>query len=194
MRSLIIHLPRSIERQTNVSRLVQQLPKSEVIDAVDGRDPAQIQGVPQHGGDLFKPTYPFALQPGEVGCFLSHRACWQKIINSGWDAAIIAEDDLLIEGASCDDLLTLICRNASPDSFIRIPQKPREIQTNVQDRQGKMSLFTPRYVGLTTTFQLVGRNAAQRLLEHSKQIDRPVDTFLQMHWITGQTMQVYSAQ
>jgi GR25 family glycosyltransferase involved in LPS biosynthesis len=32
----------------------------------------------------------------------------------------------------------------------------------------------------------VGKGAAQRLLDASAQIDRPVDTFLQMHWITGQ--------
>lgn len=33
--------------------------------------------------------------------------------------------------------------------------------------------------------QLVGREAAMRLLEASHTFDRPVDSFVQMHWVHG---------
>ena len=59
----------------------------------------------------------------------------------------------------------------------------------MDDSSGELQLITPRVVGLQTTAQLVGRRAAQRLLDLTQKIDRPVDTFLQMHWVTGLKMQ-----
>jgi glycosyl transferase family 25 len=34
------------------------------------------------------------LSPAEVGCFLSHRACWQRMLDLGLPAAVIFEDDV----------------------------------------------------------------------------------------------------
>jgi GR25 family glycosyltransferase involved in LPS biosynthesis len=59
----------------------------------------------------------------------------------------------------------------------------------VTDHEDNLKLFTPRIPGLQTTAQLVGRNAATRLLQASGVLDRPVDSFVQMHWITGQPVQ-----
>ena len=36
--------------------------------------------------------YPHHLRPGEIACFLSHRFCWQKLVNSNNDWALILED------------------------------------------------------------------------------------------------------
>jgi GR25 family glycosyltransferase involved in LPS biosynthesis len=168
---------------------VADLPQAEVLEAVDGRLPKVQASVDVRPGDLFEPRYPFAIAGGEVGCFLSHRKAWQKIVDEGWDTALVVEDDLEIDPDTRDALLRLIARHAGPQRFIRIPPKDREPVTTVTDREEGLLLFTPRRIGLQTTAQLVGREAAKRLLACTERLDRPVDSFLQMHWASGQKIE-----
>ena len=188
MKSLIIHMSSSIARRGNAHRLLSALPDARLVEAVDGRDPVQVEGVQIMPGTHLDPAYPFTLGPGEVGCFLSHRKCWQMIADDKAPFALIAEDDLSIDPVIWPDVLKLIERHAAEDSFIRIPAKNRETAASTIETQGSASLFVPRVIGLQTVCQVVGRGAAQRLLAASETLDRPVDTFLQMHWATGQTI------
>lgn len=186
MRSFIIHLPGDARRRSNAERLRDLLPEPEIVAAVNGRDPAQVRAVPVRPGDLHRPHYPFALTPAEVGCFLSHRACWQRVVDDGLDAALIVEDDLGLDPGPWADAMALVAAHARPDSHIRLPAKPRETPAEVIGARGRAQLFLPRVIGLQTVAQVVGRAAAARLLAASETIDRPVDAFLQMHWVTGQ--------
>ena len=186
MHSLIIHMSASTARRPNAEALLRTLPDAQLIEAVDGRDPAQVTGVTLRNGDLHRPRYPFPLAPGEIGCFLSHRRCWRRILDEGWDYALIAEDDLAVDPPGLEAALTLIAEHATPDSYIRLPVKQRETPARVLGRRDGVQLILPRVIGLQTVAQVVGRAAAARLLEASDTIDRPVDTFLQMHWMTGQ--------
>ncbi len=188
MRSFIIHLPGDHKRADNVARLLERLPDAQVVDAVLGREVVATDGFPLRSGDLWRPKYPFALSAGEVGCFLSHRRAWQMIIDQGLDYALIVEDDLAVDPALWADALELVERAATPDCFIRLPAKRREAGP-ASDSIGSAELFTPRRIGLQTVAQVVGQNAAHRLLMASETIDRPVDTYLQMHWEHGQKIQ-----
>jgi len=186
MRSLIIHMPSSIQRRDNARDLVRSLPNGELVEAVNGRDKAQIAHVRTYAGDLHFPRYPFALGPAEIGVFESHRKCWRRIIDKGWDYALITEDDLQIDPDIWPSVLALLKEHATPDMYIRLPVKNREKPVQVVAQKEAGALFLPRIVGLQCICQLVGRNAAQRLLDVTDQIDRPVDTFVQMHWASGQ--------
>jgi len=189
MQSLIIHMSASTARRPNAERLLQALPDARLVEAVDGRSAAHAAGVPVLPGIHLAPPYPFGLAPGEVGCFLSHRKCWQQIAEGTDDYALIAEDDLQIDADVWGDVMALIDTHAGPDSFIRLPAKKRETALAVQGQVGAARLIVPRVIGLQTVCQVVGRAAAARLLAASAIIDRPVDTFLQMHWVTGQRVQ-----
>lgn len=186
MHSLIIHMSGSTARRPNAEALLRILPSAVLVDAVNGRDPAQVTGVTIRPGDAYRPAYPFPLAPGEIGCFLSHRRCWRRILAEGWDYALIAEDDLAIDPVRLRTGLALIERHATPDSYIRLPVKQREKPAQVLGEDDGMDLILPRVIGLQTVAQVVGRDAAARLLKATEVIDRPVDTFLQMHWVTGQ--------
>lgn len=186
MQSFIIHLVDDTRRQINVPTLLSALPDPTVIDAVNGHDILKQDAFPIRAGDLHQPAYPFPLGPGEVGCFLSHRACWQRIIDSGQDYGLIAEDDLAFDPVNWTEAMDLIEEQANADMFIRLPAKPLETPTTIIGQFGSARLFLPRIIGLNTVCQVVGRNAAQRLLAASETLDRPLDAFLQMHWITGQ--------
>ncbi|MGD9862804.1 MAG: glycosyltransferase family 25 protein [Pseudodonghicola sp.] len=186
MHSLIIHMPTSAARRPNALRLLRELPGAHVVEAVDGRDPAQVTGVRIRQGDAFAPRYPFPLAPGEIGCFLSHRRCWRRILAEGWDYALIVEDDLEIDRDRLAQALALIGEHATTDSYIRLPVKQRERPAQVLGARDGLQLILPRVIGLQTVAQVVGRGAAGRLLKATEILDRPVDTFLQMHWVTGQ--------
>ncbi len=189
MHSMIIHMPGSSNRAANVEHLLFSLPKAEVIEAVNGRAVAADLAEILHPGDLHGPKYPFPLSPGEVGCFLSHRRCWQHIVDADWDYALIVEDDLALDPPLWQDALTLIAQQASQESFIRLPAKHREVPAVQISQQGESKLFLPKVIGLQTVAQVVGRAAARRLLAATEHLDRPVDTFLQMHWVHAQKIQ-----
>ncbi len=186
MHSLIIHMSTSTQRRPNADRLLEDLPNARLIEAVDGRDPAQVSDVTVLPGTLHRPHYPFALRPAEIGVFQSHRRCWQRIIDEGWDHAVIVEDDLRIDPARFASALKLLAPHMRPGMYVRLPIKPRETSGKVVAQSGDMRLIVPRVIGLQCVCQVVGRDAAKRLLAGSERIDRPVDTWLQMHWITGQ--------
>ena len=176
----------STARRPNAEKLCAELPNAELIEAVDGRDPAQIAGVTLHPGNLHRPRYPFALRPAEIGVFESHRRIWRKMVDEGIDLAITAEDDLRIDPDRMSAALELLRPIATPDHYIRIPVKQRETAAQTLAERDGLRLILPKIIGLQCCCQVVGRKAAERLLVATDQIDRPVDTFLQMHWITGQ--------
>lgn len=186
MRCFIIHMQGDENRAPNVARLLSFLAGAEVMPAVVGRDALAAGAVRLRAGDLHAPRYPFALGPGEIGCFLSHRACWQRIVDENADHALIVEDDMAPDPALWPDVSALIAAHAGSDSYIRLPAKPGEKPAAIVDDRGAARLFLPRVVGLQTVAQVVGRRAAKRLLAASETLDRPVDTFVQMHWITNQ--------
>lgn len=188
MHSLIIHMPGDTKRASNVATLRDTLPNAQIVDAVIGKDVMATGGCAPIAGTLYRPSYPFPLSPGEVGCFLSHRACWQKIVAQDWEWALIVEDDLSVDPTLWPDALHLIADHMTPDHFIRLPAKHREAAAATVAQFGEARLFLPRVPGLQTVAQVVGRAAAARLLASTETIDRPVDTFLQMHWIHGQTI------
>jgi len=186
MQSFIIHMSASTERRANAEHLCHTLPEAELIEAVDGRDPNRIRDVEVFPGTLYQPRYPFALRSAEIGVFESHRKIWRRIVDERLDCAIITEDDLKIVPDRFAAVIQLVNDYASPDSYIRLPVKQRETPAQVVTQQDGLQLILPKRIGLQCICQVVGRNAARRLLTVTDRIDRPVDTLLQMHWITGQ--------
>ncbi|MEP5731627.1 MAG: glycosyltransferase family 25 protein [Sulfitobacter sp.] len=189
MRSLIIHLSRATNRADNVAQLAMNLPNAEVVEAVDCEQPEHIEGSATVCLGTHHPPYPFGLSAAEVACFHSHRRCWDMIAQGPDAFALIAEDDMTVDQALFVPALELITRYADEDSFIRLPTKDRERPLGQVARQGSATLFTPKTIGLQAVCQVVGRSAAKRLLKATQTFDRPVDTTLQMHWITDQPIQ-----
>jgi len=176
----------STARRPNAEKLRDALPNAELIEAVNGRDPDQISHIRLYPGNLHKPHYPFDLRPAEIGVFQSHRRCWQSLLDSGAPFALIAEDDLAVDPPRLEQAMALISDYATPDMYVRLPVKAREVPGTVLASDGEIRLILPKIIGLQCICQVVGRVAAARLLAATDQIDRPVDTLLQMHWVTGQ--------
>ena len=182
----VIHLGRSVHREENVRALLsQEVCRLEVLDAVDA------QGLLNKGRDfltdrpLFRPTYPFLIGPGEIGCFLSHRKAWQRIVDENLPHALVIEDDaVFLPGfAQALDLATEAC---GVDGYVQFQTRAGSLKGTTIRKSPTNAVLKPRVVPRRTTAQLVGRNAAARLLAVTSKVDRPVDGLLQLFWETGQ--------
>ena len=92
-----ISLASAHERRESISRqiLTHGLRNAIIFDAIDGRkmdcSEARRTGIVTDSKKLQRP-----LSPGEIGCMLSHRNVWQKIVDSGFETAIVFEDDVIL--------------------------------------------------------------------------------------------------
>jgi len=181
----VIHLARAERRRPQVEALRGALPMPvHVIEAVDGRamTPNEIASV--YRPRLYRPRYPFALGAGEIGCFLSHRKAWREIVARDLDAGLIVEDDVAVDAERLRRLLDLVGQVAGPADFVRFPQKERGEAGPVVGRGESGSLLIePVTPAFGTVMQIVGRDAAARLLDLTETFDRPVDVLLQMRWL-----------
>ncbi len=114
----------------------------------------------------------------------SHRKAWQSIVDQKLTAALVLEDDVTL-GEDFDRSWATALKHADPNSFIRFPVKPhREKGDEILD-DGGTRILRAQPVGLGMHVQLIGIEAAKRLLAVTETFDRPVDTTLQMTWVTG---------
>ncbi len=133
---------------------------------------------------LLNPSYPFGLMPSEIGCFLSHRKAWKEIAEGRDMFGLVAEDDVVVQ-PGFENSLQLALQHGANDSLIRFPMRNREIPHSTVASHLNVALFRPKTIGLTAALYLLGKDAAKTLLSRSNQFDRPVDTWLQMRWLTG---------
>lgn len=184
--AFVLHLARARGRRENAQALLADcgMP-GEIWPAVDGAALPTDDLTAQVGAEIFAPTYPFALRPGEVGCFLSHRQIWAEIIRRDLEYALVLEDDVALDASVFPQALALAERNIAALGYIQLQTRPPRGPAMLLDQDGRCRLTQPLVTPLRTSAQLVSRDGAARLLERSKHFDRPVDTFLQSHWFTG---------
>lgn len=184
IKAFIIHLTRATDRKPQVQKLIQKLPvKAEVIEAVDSRalSNAEIKRVYQR--KLHAPRYPFELSKNEIACFLSHRKAWQAIVDQKLDAGFVIEDDIELTDVF-DAAFHAVINHFELGSFVRFTFRDRE-QGREVFRNDQLRIIIPNPIGLGMVAQLVSFDAAKKLLAATEQFDRPVDTTMQMRWITG---------
>ncbi|MBN9044530.1 MAG: glycosyltransferase family 25 protein [Rhizobiales bacterium] len=189
IKAFIIHLARAADRRPQVERLTRDLSvqgpvKAEVIDAVDNRalDEATIARV--YRRRLHAPRYPFPLSRNEIACFLSHRKAWQAIVDRKLDAGFVIEDDVALT-ADFSDAFRAATDHLEPGGFIRFPFRMDREHGREVYRNDHVRIIVPNPIGLGMVAQLVSHDAARKLLDVTLPFDRPVDTTVQMRWITG---------
>ena len=184
-RAFVIHLARAAGRTPLVQQLIENCPvEAEIVDAVDGQHLSSKAMAAVYRQDRFFPRYPFSLRPTEIGCFLSHRRCWRKIVDQNLAYGLVFEDDASLDRVAASTAIALAERHVGTAGYIQLPVRntPDDVQL-VAESDGAR-LLRPSVIPLRLSGQLISNWAAHRLLELTGVFDRPVDTFLQMHWIT----------
>lgn len=184
IKAFIIHLTRATDRKPQVEKLIHELPvKTEVIDAVDSRTLSDAEIKRVYRRKLHAPRYPFELSKNEIACFLSHRKAWQAIVDQRLEAGFIIEDDIELTDIF-NAAFQAVINHFEPGSFVRFTFRDRE-QGREVFRNDQLRIIIPNPIGLGMVAQLVSFDAAKKLLAATEQFDRPVDTTLQMRWVTG---------
>ena len=188
----IIHLKRAEKRKPYVNEIISKLSmETEIISAVDGKLLTK-DAINSHYSKkpLYQPTYPFEVNNGEIGCFLSFRKAWQKIVDQNLSAGLIFEDDVSLNLHVFEKSLASSLKWIEEHGYIQfqvrsIPKNSKALKTNQEVR-----LLQPSPILLRCSAQLVSYSTAKKLLELTKKFDRPVDGLLQLNWITD--MQITS--
>jgi GR25 family glycosyltransferase involved in LPS biosynthesis len=191
-KAFILHLKRAVSRAPNVKELSARLPmESEVLQAVDGARLSRQDLDRAYTRHRFRPRYPFALTATEIGVFLSHRAAWRRIVDDDVEFAFIFEDDAQIDPMQFAALIDFVTAVRPVWDYVLLPAAPIRSGTEVA-RRGALALLQPNAPPLRAIGQIVSRTAAARLLDRTSPFDRPVDTLLQMTWVTRQLVLVAS--
>ena len=191
-KAFILHLERASSRAATIQSLRAGLPiESEVLAAVDGARLTPQDVDQAYARRRFRPTYPFPLTRTEVGVFLSHRLAWRRIVDDALDFAFIFEDDAEIDPAAFAALVEFVNLERPAWDYVLLPAQPIRNGTSVASR-GDFMLMRPDAPPLRAIAQIVSFAAAKRLLDRTLPFDRPVDTLMQMTWVTGQPVLVAS--
>ncbi|MGB7972842.1 MAG: glycosyltransferase family 25 protein [Roseiarcus sp.] len=191
-KAFILHLERASSRAATVQSLRASMAiESEVLAAVDGARLSPREVDQAYARRRFRPTYPFPLTRTEVGVFLSHRAAWKRIVDGALDFAFIFEDDAEIDPSQFAALVDFVTLERQVWDYVLLPAQSIRGGTPVASRGG-LSLLRPGAPPLRAIAQIVSLRAAKRLLDRTLPFDRPIDTTLQMTWVTGQPLLVAS--
>lgn len=121
------------------------------------------------------------LRGGEYGCYKSHLACAQKIVEAKLDYALVFEDDIVLSPAFARVLTALIkyLKSARPD-FDVVHLAPDRIKyfSPVRTLPDEHSLVAAHYFPMTTSALLWSYEGAKRFIEENSTIRMPVDNQL----------------
>jgi glycosyl transferase, family 25 len=191
-KAFILHLERAHSRAATVQSLRASLPlESEVLGAIDGARLTPQEVDQAYARRRFRPTYPFPLTRTEVGVFLSHRLAWRRIVDDALDFAFIFEDDAEIDPPAFAALVEFVALERPAWDYVLLPAQAIRNGTPVASR-GDLTLMRPDTPPLRAIAQIVSFAAAKRLLDRTLPFDRPIDTLMQMTWVTGQPVLVAS--
>ncbi|GHB73468.1 hypothetical protein GCM10008107_23670 [Psychrosphaera saromensis] len=178
----LINLDKSTDRLELCKKELEKFGvEFERVAAVYGKDLSQQQVDDVYNADNNYKLYKKSLSLGEIGCYLSHITCWQKIIDESLDYAVILEDDFILSD-SFKDFESLLTQLKNWD-YIRLAFSSREVpalqRTEISD---SYDLVKYEKTPINTLAQVVSNQGAIKLVANSQQIFRPVDVDFKHYW------------
>lgn len=194
MLRLVVNLNRSPERWKAIKAQLDclQIPV-ERLEAVDGKLLSEEEVEKLTSSVHF--SMGRELGRGEIGCFLSHRKCWKRLLDSDEKYALVMEDDLILSDRSPKFMLS--------DDWI--PDACDLIQLFISPNRKKY-VCCHKGCGLVTGDQLwipvsptpigtlayiISREAAKVALEESQTFNLPVDEFLFVRSLVAERFPCY---
>lgn len=155
----------------------------ERISAVDGRKMSRTELQNWRATDKrFWDWTTHELTPGEIGCFLSHRTFWQKVVQSRLSHAFVLEDDILFSEEIFKILSSEDWIPADAD-FVKLNLFPTN-SSHMYPVGDPTGLVGGREIRKTvgriygTGCYVITREAAEECLQRSEKMALPVDLFM----------------
>lgn len=182
MKTYVINLPESAERREYIRKETAKYPfmDVELMTGVRGKALTEKETEQRFDRKRFIRRYSRLPDPGEMGCTLSHRKCYEALLASDEEVALILEDDASF--IRPDDTKEIIeacskrLKEEDTDLFLFMPQAC--YYTKPQVIAGSYNAY-PIYEAYETCGYMIGRRGAEKLLR----IKRPcivADDFVYM--------------
>lgn len=154
------------------------------VEAVDGRKLTDNEKATYINKNFtfLEPSFYRDLSPAEIGCFLSHRKCWEKLCNSEEDWALIMEDDIFFSDRAYEYINSY---SWIPDSvdIVQLHSYEKEFYAKVSKDKLKLPnndlllrLVYPIPWGCQAYW--ISKRAAKEALKTSTRFCVPVDDFM----------------
>ena len=178
MKTYLINLDRSKDRLQSMTASLNLLEIDfERVSAVDRDTLSDLLG----NKEIDSPSlnYPHSLTKGEIACFLSHKKCWEKLVNSEEDWALILEDNCDFSKVA-NKYLNNTAWIPKECQIIHLTYSPKWMyfSEHIDLACGNALIHTECSVPVGTSAYVISREAAALALAHSKVISEPVDNFL----------------
>lgn len=116
----VINMPGSDERWANISAQLNRLGAPyERVDGVDARKLGANEISKYYSFEKNRKIFPKPLRIGEIGCYIAHVNCWEKIVNQNIDFGVVLEDDIDLSN-KFPAALQFLQKNFSDWNYVRL--------------------------------------------------------------------------
>lgn len=190
MKLFVINLEKHTQRrQAIIAQLEQQqLHNYEIIKAVDGKALSQSDSNALVDHDAIRGYLKRPMATTEIGCILSHLACYQRIIDDKLRGAVILEDDAILSNETRNVFGQLDQCSLPEDGVILlfwaryISQKPVLSLKNHSIHKAYREMNGHAYY--------ISRASAQQLLTFHRRIKTPLDHW--QHYVNNRLIKLFS--
>ena len=183
MQFLLINLDRSTDRLERSAGLLSSYDIAfHRVPAVDGRE-LSVETLSKILAPDYSAYYK-VLTASEVGCYLSHKKCWQYVIDQDLDYAVILEDDFSVS----QDVLKLkeyIAAITEPWDYIKLMEYPEKRKVVASFKCLDKQLVRYDKIPIRACAYVITKQCAQKMLARYPKIARPVDVDCQYWWESG---------
>ncbi len=177
----VINLKRSTERMESMSEALEAM--NVDYERVEGVDAQLLSNELLSKNATPSVEYPYELTKGELACFFSHRKCWEKLVNSHHEWALILEDHCEFSNEAkryitSADWLPHECE------LVQLIYSEKSCFTDeekqLDDGNCLMRLACSSAIGTSAYF--ISRKVAIMALQMTEKITEPTDNFLFGPW------------
>lgn len=180
----VISLSRATERRAAMQRELAGF-EFEFVEAVDGERLDMDLYRHRLQTEWWRRMRGRELSRGEIGCFLSHYAVWERLVQTETPYAIILEDDARLEDGFASVVEEILKAEAQWDFVYLALRKRYRMDRVLALLGGRWSLARVRRRAGGTVGYLIRREAAEILLHHCWRIRAPIDWLTAEWWQNG---------
>ena len=158
------------------------------FDAVDGRELDESEYQHRMQVDWWRVMRGRRMSPGMIGCFLSHYALWEHLVETGTPYAIVLEDDTRLDDGFPAVIESVMAANVNWDVALLSVKKRYAVDRVVAPLGAGRSLVRhKRRVGGGTRGYIIRLEAAQVLLHYCWRVRAPMGWLHGEWWLSGLT-------
>ena len=194
-KTFVVNMARDVERRRYMEERLGALGiEAEFIEAVDGRALDGQAKAAVYSRRKALRIYGVEMLDSEIGCFLSHRSIYERMVREGIELALVLEDDVRIAPHFPDVVRALAAGPWSGWQVVRLdckrgrvvaPPSRRFEGVRVGALPAESGLYRLETHVLGVGAYLIRRAAAARMLTYGSPIFMPIDQTMDRFWENG---------